>query len=127
MGMFVRTIDDPQDRGYITYFTDEVGITISTLRVYEPHRMKGIGGELLKQVLDEADKKGLDVYLYVQPLDSGPTTLPFIPLRDFYYRRGFQERFPGSYERLVRRPVLSGCTIEEARASLPKQHLATEK
>lgn len=103
MSKYVRTktIYDPQHRGRLTYIREDNRLYLSMLHVKWEHRMQGVGGALLDDFCKYADKVGQPAYLTVQPFEYGPATLPFLPLRDFYRRRGFVSI---SYERMMREP-----------------------
>lgn len=108
--MKTLTLEDPLDRGGLTYVETDTELTLASLNVRKDQRMKGVGGALLDRLCVIADEKGLSIYLTARPLDHGPTTLPLMPLKEFYGRRGFKEPRDGRYsDLLIRRPVTIDC------------------
>lgn len=61
-------------------------------------RGQGVAGNLLRRVLADADREGVELQLNAQPLDGGGLTLA--QLRDWYGRHGFSYAgMAGGYSR----------------------------
>lgn len=73
------------------------GMIISRINVPQQHRGKGHGTALLKQIMAEADKERLTLFLEIVP--SGP--LDYNALKAWYERYGFKElnMYPGLFRR----------------------------
>lgn len=65
-------------------------MTMTRINVPAAHRGKGLGSELLKKILADADRDQVMLTLEIMP--SGP--LGYDDLRDWYVRYGFSELSP---------------------------------
>ena len=74
------------------------GLIITRINVPVAHRGKGHATALLQQILDDADKEGITLYLEIQASDG----LNRDQLQDWYERHGFKEFVTGFWRR---RPV----------------------
>lgn len=63
------------------------GMLLTRINVPKTFRGKGIGSKLLKQIIDEADKEKVKLYLTISPSDG----LDFEQLEKWYYRFGFRQ------------------------------------
>jgi GNAT superfamily N-acetyltransferase len=79
------------------------GWAITRINVPAEHRGHGVGSKLLRQILDEADREGVDLYLEVSPSDG----LDFEQLSAWYARHGFKwsRKYPGLMYRKNNQPT----------------------
>jgi len=71
------------------------GMILTRINVPEKYRGQGHANALLKQVLDDADREGVRLYLEIQSSDG----LSYDELERWYLRNGFA-RWRGIYRRL---------------------------
>lgn len=88
--------------------------TLTRINVPEKHRGDGLGSQLLKQILADADAEGVHLSLEVEP--SGP--LGYDSLVRWYYRYGFRKskKYPGIMIRRARpcRPSTYGVIVRDS-------------
>lgn len=71
-----------------------IGRIITRINVPLEHRHKGYAHELLQQILDDADKEHINLYLEISPSDG----LTYQELEAWYMRHGFHY-WKGIYRR----------------------------
>lgn len=78
------------------------GYIITRINVPPEHRGKGIGSQLLKAITDEADVKGVRLYLEINPYGG----LTYDQLEAWYMRHGFKHWPDGASPMYRRTPRL---------------------
>lgn len=71
------------------------GWLITRINVPEDFRGLGHGRKLLKKITDEADEKGVNLFLEINPYGE----MTYDELRDWYLRYGFKEIITGFFQR----------------------------
>lgn len=84
--LFFKKLDDPLGLAVVDlveYYGQ--GYIVTRINVPPAHRGKGVARELMREVIEEADKTGTTLFLEIQP--SGGLT--YEQLRAWYKRLGF--------------------------------------
>lgn len=83
------------------YTADDTGKTwlFTGIDVAHNERGKGVARDLMRVVLDDADREGVTLILSVEPDGTG---LSFEQLKSWYTRLGFEEISDGTMERYPR-------------------------